>query len=581
MTAAYRTTCLFCFGQSAAAGQARYCYDSSVIWPLRISLARLRPWNAASITRAGAVGVVFALFLWGDYLLFRRIFQAIVSVESLSPFFALGILMNLLGLVFLVAMLVLFFSSLTTSIGAFFTDHDLEVWHASPVSRTRIVATRFIRTFAQSAGVIYLFLVPVVIALASTYELGTAYVIANASRMLLLLFPPVAMAATVILLLVRFFPVRRVSQIAATLAILVLTVVVVGVRVAQPERLFTQIQTDDLRAVLEAIRLPSADLYPSSWYAEELVAGVTDADSTGTQKLLILALVSVALFLLLAKVMYFDAFVRARESIAPVAVGGDFLTRLVDRVFVRMHPQTRALASKEARVMTRDATQWSQLFMMVALLFVYIHNIRLMPLEGDARASILAYLNLGMSGFVCAAIALRFAYPSVTLEGRSFWLIRTSPISYRRLLWVKVLVYSVPLLLVSLLLAVAANVLLEASSEVWLLTLGASVCMTVTIVGLGVGMGGWDPDFELDNPLQSAVSIGGFAYMAASMTYVALAMALFARPFHRFITRVLLGTAVAKESAVFGVVTAVTISILLIVIPIEIARGRLERRDRI
>jgi len=390
-----------------------------VLWPLRIALSRLRPWNGASIARVGIVSIVFGLFLWGDYRLFRRVFEAIVSIESLSPFFALGILMNLLGLVFSIAMMVLFFSTLTTSIGAFFNDQDLELWHAAPVGRMRIVFMRFGRTLVQSASIIYLFLLPVVAAFGMQYELGAKFIVASSLRLLLLLVAPVAAASTLILLLVRFFPVRRVNQIAATLAITVLTMVIVGIRVIRPERLFTDVQTDDLKAVLEAIRLPAAEFFPSNWYAETLVAAVTEADSHGTWKLLILAAVTLTTFFVAARSMYFDAFVRARESASPVVVGGDLLTRAVDRLLARAHPQTRALAGKEARVMTRDATQWSQLFMMVALLFVYIHNIRLMPLEGDARASILAYLNLGMSGFVCAAIALRFAYPSVALEGQS------------------------------------------------------------------------------------------------------------------------------------------------------------------
>ena len=38
--------------------------------------------------------------------------------------------------------------------------------------------------------------------------------------------------------------------------------------------------------------------------------------------------------------------------------------------------------------------QWSQLFLMAALLFIYLYNIRMLPLGGDARATIVAYANL-------------------------------------------------------------------------------------------------------------------------------------------------------------------------------------------
>lgn len=552
-----------------------------VYWPVRIALARLRPWSAAAATRLAIVLAIFALLLSGEFLLFRRVFAAVTEIESLSPFFALGILMNLLGLAFLVAMLVLFFSTLTVTIGAFFTDQDLETWHAAPVSRGSIIRARLLRTLFQSSAIVFIFLVPIIVAFANEYSLGVLFVLRISALLLMLFLTPVSLGAAVILLLIRFFPARRVEQIATTIAIVMLTVLIVGIRVARPERLFAQIHSDDLRTVLEAIALPNAELYPSNWLAESMVAAVTEGETTASLRLAILALASLSIFLTLAHFLYYTAFVRARESAAPVAIGGDLMTRVADWLVRWMHPQTRALASKEARVLTRDATQWSQLFMMAALLFVYLHNIRLMPLQGDARASVLAYLNLGMSGFVCAAIALRFAYPSTAVEGRAFWLLRTSPISYRRLLWVKVFVYTAPLLVVALLLTAGANLLLEATPQIWGLTLSGAALMTITLVALGVGMGAWNPDFQLDNPLQSAVSLGGFTYMAISLSYVVVTMALFARPFHRFILRVLLGADAEQATAVRGIVIAVTISIVLVMVPLELARLRLERRDRI
>ena len=68
---------------------------------------------------------------------------------------------------------------------------------------------------------------------------------------MLLLTIPVTAASLVILLLVRWFPVRRVHQIVATLAVLVLTLAVIAFRMSRPERFFTEVFTDDAGAVLQ------------------------------------------------------------------------------------------------------------------------------------------------------------------------------------------------------------------------------------------------------------------------------------------------------------------------------------------
>ena len=113
------------------------------MWPLRIALARLRPFNASKIVRTAIVVAIVMLFLAGDYALFARMYEAIGEVERQTPFFALGLLRNLLSLVFLTATVILFSSSLTAAIGAFFTDLDLDIWHSGPRGKLRIAISRW------------------------------------------------------------------------------------------------------------------------------------------------------------------------------------------------------------------------------------------------------------------------------------------------------------------------------------------------------------------------------------------------------------------------------------------------------
>ncbi|MBW3671713.1 MAG: hypothetical protein KY432_08595, partial [Acidobacteria bacterium] len=210
----------------------------------------------------------------------------------------------------------------------------------------------------------------------------------------------------------------------------------------------------------------------------------------------------------------------------------------------------------------------------------YLYNIQMMPLEGDARAALLAWLNLGMSGFVIAAICLRFAYPSMSAEGRQFWILRSAPITMRRLLWVKTAVYLVPLATLSMILTVTANLLLDASAVIWLYTLASSAVITSTLVALGVGLGAIGPDFRSDNPVEVALSLGGFAYMSMSLLYVGLMMFLFTRPVQRFVMRVLFGIELEPSlwTTVGPVVLGLAVSLALIFGPIEVALTRLQRK---
>jgi len=543
------------------------------MWPLRIALARLRPFNAATIVRTLIVLLVVAAFLGGDFGLFLRLFWVVAGVEKETPIFALVLLRNLLSLVFLVATVILFSSSLTAAIGSFFTDLDLDIYHSGPRSKLRIALARWLKTLAQSATVVFTFLVPLVIAFAVQYDRSVLFVLTVLLNLGLLLTIPVTLASTAILLLVRWFPVRRVHQIVATLAVLVLTLVVVAFRMSRPERFFNEISAGDVTEALQAIELPAMSVYPSTAVAEMM----TRPEAPGlAPRIALLALLAFTLFVLAARAWYFQAFVRARESMAPMAIGAVSATSVLDRLFARADPPLRALVGKEVRTLGRDVAQWSQVFLTAALLFIYLYNIRMLPLHDDSRAALIAYANLGMSGFVIAAICLRFAYPSVSAEGKAFWIIQSAPVSYRSFLLVKVLVYAAPLTLFSLLLTAFANVILAASGVVWLFTLIGASLLAVTLVSLGVGMGALAPNFNAENPLQVGLSLGGFAYMAVSMAYVVAVMMLFARPVMRFFLQTA-GIDDAAVSATLPVVIALTLSAAVSVISLAAAERRLTR----
>jgi ABC-2 type transport system permease protein len=113
----------------------------------------------------------------------------------------------------------------------------------------------------------------------------------------------------------------------------------------------------------------------------------------------------------------------------------------------------------------RDTTQWSQLFLLLALIVVYLYNFKVLPLGtfADARrnfcASWFPFANLALAGFVLSAVAVRFAFPAVSLEGRAFWILQSAPVSLRALVWSKFWLVFVPLLLLGELLIFSSNLL--------------------------------------------------------------------------------------------------------------------------
>jgi ABC-2 type transport system permease protein len=141
---------------------------------------------------------------------------------------------------------------------------------------------------------------------------------------------------------------------------------------------------------------------------------------------------------------------------------------------------------------------------------------------------------------VMATVAVRFAFPAVSAEGASFWIIRTSPITLRDFLWSKFWTALVPILILTEVLTVAANQFLGVDPFLKLVTAAAIVLMAFALVGLAVGLGARYPRFGADAS-QAAGSFGGVAFMMQAVLFVLAMIALVGWPSSVYLGRQLRG----------------------------------------
>ena len=77
----------------------------------------------------------------------------------------------------------------------------------------------------------------------------------------------------------------------------------------------------------------------------------------------------------------------------------------------------------------------------------------------------------------------------LSLEGRQMWLLRSSPLDLRALLWSKYWVGTAPLLVLALVITVVTNVLLKASPFMMVVGTGTIILLTITISAMALGFG--------------------------------------------------------------------------------------------
>jgi len=222
--------------------------------------------------------------------------------------------------------------------------------------------------------------------------------------------------------------------------------------------------------------------------------------------------------------------------------------------------------------------------MLAVLLVVYVANVRYLPLSGEGMTALLRnvipFLNLALAGFVLASIAARFVFPSVSLEGRALWLLRSSPFSMRDLLWAKFWVGAVPLLVLALILVGATNMMLGVRTFVHIVSLAAIVAMVFPLTAMALSYGTFYPQFDSENAAQIPTSFGGLLFMMSGIVLIGAVAYLTGRPAARFLVAEHFGWARDPVTMVLPFVVALVLCIAATVAPLMMARRRLDGLER-
>jgi ABC-2 type transport system permease protein len=483
--------------------------------------------------RSGVFFGIGALF-WGlTFWAFWRVLVYFRGIESFGDLLAA----KLLSMIFLTFFALLVFSNLVTALSTYFLSDDLTLLLTTPAALLDIYRAKFLETLLSSSWMVLMFGTPVFLVYGLVFHAGAAYYLILFAALPPFLMIPAAVGVAVIMTLTNVFPARRARDILVLLAILFGIGLYFLVRFMQPERLVNPETFSGVLTYMVALKTPGHPLLPSHWITQ---ASLQSLHHLPGSPLFFLGMLwsTAAAFLVLggwwAQAAYREGWSRSQEGkrarVSRSAIAEGFIHALTFLFPSRF----RAVIIKDIKLFIRDSTQWSQLLLLGALVVVYLYNFSALPLEEVPMAwylkDLLAFLNLGLTGFVVAAVAVRFVFPMVSLEGKAFWILRSSPLPLRDFIWGKFWASLVPLVVLAELLVVASNLLLRVSPFMMGLSVGTIFLATFGITGLGVGMGALYPRFHVENVAQVSAGFGGMLYMIVAIGFIGGVVILEALP---------------------------------------------------
>jgi ABC-2 type transport system permease protein len=486
-----------------------------------------------------------------------------------------------LGVILLAFLSILLLSNVITALSTFFLARDLDLLVAAPIGWMRFYLAKLGETVVHSSWMVGLLALPILTAYGIVFSGGPLFpFVAAAAIGPYLLLPAIAGTAFTVLL-VNVFPARRTRELLGLVGLSALAIVVLVLRFIRPEQLAKPEGFRSFVDYLAVLKTPTSPWLPSEWAAQMLMNWFERvADPWPIARLWGAAAVGLAVGAAVHRRLFALGYSKAQEG-AERKVRRK-LRGPADHALGWLPPQKREFLFKDLRVFFRDNTQWSQLFLLAVLLLIYVFNIKSLPIHSGERipfglVTIISFLNLGLAGFVLSAIAARFIYPGISLEGRLMWLLRSSPLDPRAMLWSKYWMGALPLLVLAIGITALTNSLLQVSPFMMAVSLATIVLYTLAVSALALTFGVFYPQFGTENAAQIPTSFGGIVYMMTSLCLLALVIMIEALPVTAQLRAWQRGDALAltPELAAAGALV-VGICVAATLVPLRLSARRLE-----
>ncbi len=452
---------------------------------------------------------------------------------------------KILGLLFYAFFVLLVISNTVACIGNVYNSQNMNLLLYTPVSSLRLYLAKLIETLFETSTMFVVFLLPVGLAYIFALDVRPGFLLSSAAIAIPFLMIPTGIAmviGTVFVLCASFVWRRGLFFLLCLLSMGAWALYSLIDLLGEIE-----LKRGGANAIVQIIGVfenPNPLWLPSRW-ASDLIAyfilGTVEAADTKILLLVASAIGSTALGYLV-----FDRFVLLVRSSANVShrveeeertLGGtkemDTVRLILESVYTRLplRQQTRAIILKDLTSLVRDRAQALQLLMYLGFAIVYLTIIKFMsaalglaPVAMLAWWAFLASINILFAGFILTAVMTRLVYPSISLEGRAFWILVTGPIDLRELIRAKVTCWFPLAVCVSVTLLLAGVFAINPSFALVVCSIYIGVCMSIGCTSLAVGIGSMFASFEWESPNQISAGFGTLLLLLGSLTLVLLTM---------------------------------------------------------
>jgi ABC-2 type transport system permease protein len=330
---------------------------------------------------------------------------------------------------------------------------------------------------------------------------------------------------------------------------------------------------------------PVTRYLPNHWVAEFLYWSINGESVRAMSYFFLLMgtlLILVAIAASLAGNMYYRSWSTAMDARAKQGSHVATATRATILDFGGpsfFRSQMEVIIRRDFWAFLREPSQWLHLLLMMLLLLIFLTSMNSLQVKlTQPFMQMVSFLVVFLfGGFMIASVCLRFVFPAVSLEGEAFWIVRSSPVSLRRLYWHKFTTAFALVLGVGELLALVSTALLRDSGALTIVAVILTFFMALALTSMNLASGAAFAVYNEKNPIRIASSQGASLTFLGSLLYLGFVALVIAIPLEGYFALIRAHGPATKGWILIPVLGSAAVSLLVFAVSTRIGLKAMTR----
>ncbi|GIK20920.1 MAG: hypothetical protein BroJett005_03340 [Ignavibacteriota bacterium] len=504
------------------------------------------------LVKATSSSLVYGLFAYGCYFFTTNSMEYLLSGINIGMF----LFHRFISVILFIFFITINIGNIVVSYSTLYKSKEIYFFISKPISFTKIFIIKFLDNFFYSSSTLLLIVGAIILGYGIYFNLDWYfYPISLIGIILPFMFTAGSLGAIILLIVLKLSSKIGIKKVLTTIGLIYAASVLSYYFLSSPAETVQKVfeYYPNIDAYFGFLDNNFLKLLPNYWVSDSLFWISNGSYERAFPFMYVNILSSIAMFLIavfLAHKWYYKTWSEYSISNSTFRLKSNNKRESIFNLKSSLlNGINESILKREILLFFREPNQWIHLIVMLFLIVIFITSISgidmtiLNAYNDYFRTAIYIAVTI-FNVFLISSISIRFIFPLISLEGETFWKLRTAPVDLKNLIFKKLSIYFLIVFILGQIISYFSN--FHFPVELAIIAQLNMAIITIALVSLNFGMGGIFLNLKERNAIRIASSQGASITLLLSLMFLILIVVILFVPVFNFFQEIKNGYQISK-----------------------------------